>query len=222
MPRVQVREMVSDLSFDGSNDQVNLETSSPLKPALFTITIWVYPTAFKWMYFMSAGYYDTNHIALGYHTGYPGWWIAYNKTSTNWGTFVQDKWTHLAIAYDGASFQLYENGIWKKTQTVAFDLTSNTQDWAFGRETGPSSSSRFWQGMIDDVHFYNEVLNATEIRQRYFEDIYSDETGLLGHWKMDENSGGTIYDAGGNHSIDGTINGPTWSTSIFSKTRVAI
>ena len=35
-------------------------------------------------------------------------------------------------------------------------------------------------------------------------------TGLVGHWKMDEGSGGTAADSVG--SADGTLSGPTWTT----------
>lgn len=159
------------LSFDGVGDYINLGNPTTLKPATFTITLWVYPKESKWMYYLSKGYYAANHIALGYHTTYPGWWIAYNLSSNNWGTFVMNRWAFLTIVYDGTSFILYENGAWKKNVVVAFDLTSNTQEWWIGVENGPQSSSRYWNGLIDEVYIYSQALSTAQIQKLYVEGL---------------------------------------------------
>ncbi|HEY4732452.1 MAG TPA: hypothetical protein VIH66_04320, partial [Gammaproteobacteria bacterium] len=47
-------------------------------------------------------------------------------------------------------------------------------------------------------------------------EILGSESGLVGYWRMDENSGTVVYDATSNH-YDGTlVNGPVWATSVVS------
>jgi hypothetical protein len=71
-------------------------------------------------------------------------------------------------------------------------------------------------GRLDDVRIYNRALSATEVEQLY-EGRFTDTTGLVGHWKMDEGTDGTcaggldVCDHSGNENHGDNV-GATWQT----------
>ena len=74
-----------------------------------------------------------------------------------------------------------------------------------------SDGGSYLRGVLDEVRIYNRALSAQEIREHH-QEIFSDETGLVGLWHMDEGSGDTVGDSSGqaNH---GTRYGATWIDS---------
>jgi hypothetical protein len=73
------------------------------------------------------------------------------------------------------------------------------------------NSKYSWNGLIDDVRIYNRALSAEEVSKLYRGEWVSD-TGLVGHWEMDEGYGGQVRDKSGNGN-HGTIYGATWGSS---------
>jgi hypothetical protein len=73
------------------------------------------------------------------------------------------------------------------------------------------NSKYSWNGLIDDVRIYNRALSAEEVSKLYRGEWVSD-TGLVGHWEMDEGHGGQVRDKSGNGN-HGTIYGATWGSS---------
>ncbi len=71
-----------------------------------------------------------------------------------------------------------------------------------------SEKERFFNGSMDDVRIYNRALSPEEVSKLYKGEWVSD-TGLVGHWDMNEGYGGQVSDKSGNGN-HGTINGATW------------
>jgi hypothetical protein len=71
--------------------------------------------------------------------------------------FIKVEWTHVAGTFDGNEIKTYING--KLATTVHHpgvpDVTNSIIVGSFQKE---------WLGIIDDLRFYNRVLNADEIR----------------------------------------------------------
>jgi len=69
--------------------------------------------------------------------------------------------------------------------------------------------SQNW-GVVDEVRIYNRALSAREVRQ-----LYEYAPGPVGHWKMDEHSGGYAYDTSGNGNTGTLYNSPSWVTGKY-------
>ena len=104
--------------------------------------------------------------------------------STGSSAMSTGKWRHLVAMYNTVNdtYKLYidgeldSSGAFTCSDEIAARLT-------IGSRTG--SSERF-NGAIDDVRIYNYELSSSEVGELY---------GLIGHWKLDEISGGTAADS---------------------------
>jgi hypothetical protein len=114
-------------------------------------------------------------------------------------------WNHIALTYDrtaGSNQQrLYINGVLAAQGTLSDPISSSTSDLLIGS---------LFSGIMDEVHLYNSVLNATEIGLLY-NGSYSDTSDLIGNWELDEGSGTSADDVSG-HDLHGTLSGPSWSS----------
>ncbi|MDD4062228.1 MAG: LamG domain-containing protein [Candidatus Pacebacteria bacterium] len=124
------------------------------------------------------------------------WDTGYNLTT--------NEWVHIVFTRDGDVFKLYINGSYYGTTTNSLTIGSG----AYNLQIGSSGDERFVDGKIDDVRIYNRALSAEEVSKLYKGEWVSD-TGLVGHWDMDEGYGGQVSDKSGNGN-HGTINGATW------------
>jgi len=72
-------------------------------------------------------------------------------------------------------------------------VTTDTAVSASAFKVGRVGASNYMDGKMDDVRIYNRALSPAEISQ-----LYNWAPGPVGYWKMDENTGSTIYDTSGN------------------------
>lgn len=72
------------------------------------------------------------------------------------------QWTHLAVTRDGVSgvFKIYVNGVLDGTATGAAGILNANPGIAIGGNVG---DNRYFNGLIDDVRFYSNVLSAVQI-----------------------------------------------------------
>jgi hypothetical protein len=84
------------------------------------------------------------------------------------GNLQSGAWHHVAATYDGATMQLYLDGVLvgstAKTGPVA--INSSVSAWIGGNPVG----GLFWSGAIDDVRIYTEGLSAADVVQLMVED----------------------------------------------------
>jgi hypothetical protein len=90
-----------------------------------------------------------------------------NGTTTLKGTsgnLVPNEWFHACATWDGSTMRLYKDGVEigsvAKTGTLATDNT--VPAWV---GANPGSSTRGWDGLIDEVKIYNTALTAQEVAQ---------------------------------------------------------
>jgi hypothetical protein len=225
------------LSFDGSDDYIDLGTSSTLNPtSALTISAWVYingagtgslPTIYSSSK-NSAG--TSGGIALAYtsnkirfyldKTGSSSWVFAESNSIMN-----TSQWYHLAGTWNGSTVTLYVNGTAQTTTGSATTIGYNTD---FPATIGRYSSNYF-EGLIDEVSFFDYALDQTQINNLRGgvasgtlgspSDIDSYSLGPVSWWRMGEmdgSTGSTITDQG-SESNNGTLtNGPTFSTTVPS------
>jgi hypothetical protein len=157
------------LSFDGTNDRVNIADSSSLDLTNgMTLEAWVRPS--------SLGGWDTVILkeqpgsliyALYANTG-PG--PASGEIDTTGGYFPQyatgalalNTWSHLAATYDGTTLRLYINGIEVGSQPVSGSLHTSSGSLRIG---GNAVWGEYFAGLIDEIRIYNRALSQTEIQQ---------------------------------------------------------
>jgi hypothetical protein len=94
----------------------------------------------------------------------------------HWGTarynsdvpLVTNTWNHVAMTYDGTQVNLYVNGA-KATPIKGklYDYSMGTYDIG-GNNVGGSTTKASFNGLIDELAIYNQVLDDSEIRAIYF------------------------------------------------------
>ena len=87
-------------------------------------------------------------------------------TSTTGYTPVQGRWTHVVGKYDGATLQLYIDGVRIDSTNVTAGLTGgiNNNGYSIGKSWG---GDYFFNGSIAAVRVYNRAISESEILQNY-------------------------------------------------------
>ena len=130
------------------------------------------------------------------------------------------EWQHIAISYDDAAEvkKLYVDG----------ELVAEMDDSLFPNDTTPfniGSGEDFGTGFqfvgdIDDIGLWNVVLSEQDILlakesgvQAFFGGggEATPSPNLIGYWPANEGTGDVLENAQANKTINGTVNGTTWS-----------
>jgi fibronectin type 3 domain-containing protein len=101
-----------------------------------------------------------------------------------------DQWTHVAVTYDadGSTQRLYINGQLDATNGgSAKPPRESSKNLWIGAEVG--GASNFFSGQIDNLRIWNTERSQAEIRQSFLGEVVGNESGLVGAWRFDENSG---------------------------------
>lgn len=160
------------LSFDGTNNYVEVADSATLEPSSVTLEAWVKgssPGSYKYIaskFYNSdrASYalYTSSSGGLRFYIGYAGGYVL----SPDAGTGIWDNnWHHVVGTYDGLNVRLYEDGteIGSGTPTTV-NIVYNTDNFYVGRSYG---SGYYFHGIIDEVKIYNRALTDTEVFEHY-------------------------------------------------------
>ncbi|MCK4785097.1 MAG: PD40 domain-containing protein, partial [Desulfobacteraceae bacterium] len=163
------------LSFDGSNDYVDVgNDSSLMTTGDLTICAWIKARktraciySHSWTgWGLGFGIGNNNYDGrLGFYTWTHGYWIEAG------GSLADDTWHHVAVTLEGTMVRLYSDGIeiGNESGTPASNLTGigliglYNYDWHFG-------------GIIDDLMIYSSALSAGEIEELYQSEVPVAET----------------------------------------------
>jgi hypothetical protein len=142
------------------------------------------------------------------------------KSSGDTADYSDNTWRHFAVVMDmgrptNEVSHIYMNGVdWPLQHS--YDSNNNGN---FGNYTlymmSRAGSSLFADGLLDDVRIYTRELSSDDVVALYQlggggapADI---TTGLIGWWKFDEGSGGTVADSSGSNNT-GTIYQATFTS----------
>ena len=197
------------LQFDGVNDYVAIPATGISSGDPWTAELWFNSNVVAWKHLLyaGAGYHELSIQANG------KFMYRYNgsdelKSFTMPILYTTGSWYHVVFVANASGYEnkmnVYGNGR---------ESTSGWSTIAGAGGTGLNvawiaSDARPFPGKIDEVRIYNRALSADEIAEHY-KGIFSDETGLVGYWPLDDGSGGIAYDKSGNLN-NGTLHGSTW------------
>lgn len=127
-------------------------------------------------------------------------------------------WMHVAATFNGTTSTIYING--EPDATTSHELVSigaNTSGVYIGSVLGNNR----WRGGLDDLRLYNIALSHSQIREllssnQRINSILPSSLDLVGHWKMDENTGNILIDHSGkgNNAILQNVSGVSWTQGI--------
>jgi len=200
----------SMMSFDGSNDYVEVPHSTSLNPDHFTIEAWIRGKVFQDR--------EPTVIQKGATFAYPGYAITifggghvrFNIGRTSGESIIDSQavlatntWYHITVVYDGVQ-KIYVNGVKDPAEATPSSYEKSTEPFWIGWDKRMQTASFAWDDTIDEVRIYNRVLSASEVEEHY-RGVYSNETGLV-LYLSGRMSGSTLSDESGqgNH---GTIYG---------------
>ena len=216
------------LEFDGSDDYVDLGTSSDLKPtAALTVEVWA--NADNWQSASTGKFVSNTHVG-GYGLSVRSTGIKFTVYSD--GDYQQPSfsnsgysgWHHIAGTFDGQYAKLYIDGILKNTVDMGTSGNAITYGYPnnstlLGAEAGSSSTpdGSYFDGKFDDVRIWDVARTQAEIQEYICEDV-SSESNLIAYYRMSNGSGTSLID-NSSTSYTGTLydggsvgNGPTWQT----------
>jgi hypothetical protein len=208
------------LVFDGTNDSIQVTTSSTLQLTGLTINIWynsavssntalTLPTsgsAFI-LHFRGAGFYLTasDSSVSGY--------LAWNSPTTN---LPANQWLMLTATWDGSTMKLYYNST-KQTSERSFSGGTNNRlrdISAINIGTFFNSSQPWANGNIMIYSLYDRALTQQEVNQNYYAGLQrfipTDELVLsldAQNTNLYATSPTTAYDVSGNNNNGTLING---------------
>lgn len=205
------------LRFDGVDDFVTIPESTALAVGdSFTVAAWINPktiveTSNVYMdivtktdgsanqfYFQTAGDEIIFDICGGVS--------CYTELSTAVANIRAGEWTHVAAVFDDDANQkrIYVNGTLMATNAEINNPHDNSNHTPL--VIGGGYAGEEFEGLIDDVRYYDRVLTAAEIavlgtRRKAEQNAaqYDPGTaGLVGYWPLENGSGTTASDASGN------------------------
>lgn len=204
-------------NFDGTNDYVDLGTSSSLAVATnFTVGAWV-----NWA--SGATGPDTIYSAGSTDTQY--WSVAINASSKlefrvdlissatyiSTNTISQNTWHHIVVTKQGDdtnNVKFYIDGVLDATASAGSLVMPMGTRGIGTRMEGPTE---YFQGGIDDLRIYNRALSPSEISG-----LYNWGPAPAAYWHMNEGTGTSIGDTSGNGNTSSAFGGDTtWAAGKF-------
>ncbi len=162
------------LNFDGGNDYVNVPHDPGLNLAsALTISTWFRADSFgsgaggyrtfvsKYPNSTTANYWFgtwQDELVFGFWSG--GTWY---EVFTSGLSLDTDQWYQAAVSFDDASDQvlLYINGAQVFAGSIVVSPPVNSGAVTIGR----SAAGEYWDGLLDDIRIYDEVLTSTDIEE---------------------------------------------------------
>lgn len=165
---------------------IEVPYTESLNPGLISLSVWINPSeTFGNNYILSLNRWNgfkfqlqtDNFLFMTLKTAYG----TFDKDS-NPGKMVTGEWHHAVVTAGNGSICFYVDGVLAKTESLPGTAVrlADPVNLAIGQalpkdkynftDTGNSAhfySSAFFKGALDDIRYYNKILNSTEVMQIY-------------------------------------------------------
>lgn len=168
------------------NSYINLGTHAALKPTTLSVSMWIKITAPS---FSGSGYSYNPILLTKTQTG-PNCWESYcfyydmntNKIATActklpctqpsiWtpNVVTSGTWHHLVFTWDNTTIKLYLDAVLQGTVSKGFSQVYLSTDSVMVGNSANTANNRFFNGTVDDMRFYNCVIDQTKVTSLYNE-----------------------------------------------------
>ena len=125
-------------------------------------------------------------------------------------------WYHLVATVDTTADELkgFVNGSQVGSTLGSLGTWSGTPDELFIARNSQASNS-FFHGKIDEASLFNVTKTPSQVAAIYNSGVpasLTEESGLIGWWRMEENTGTSVADSSTNSNTMTLFNTPTWSS----------
>jgi len=209
----------SSLSFDGTDDYIEVEDSSLLRPSNITVDFrfkkdgnfyYKFPVDESKNLWVSYAFVGTSDQKLCFMVGIDDG--ATVRSATTNTTFQDNRWYHVIGVYDGRHVAIYVDG--KLENEVVYNESKSifyNGDFPLRIGTYVFENDSYFNGLVDYVRIYNRTLSEDEINYSFKNDVPKDMTGLV--LSLDFN--GNLDDHGSKRNT--VVNhGATFSSSSLS------
>lgn len=152
------------LFFDGVDDRLQMD-GPVVPPNEFTIECWVNPKTWGWPgQDKSATIFGSANADCSLSLDVTGRLVLGRKGDSGWVRLLgtdpvpRDKWTHVAVTFDGQTIALFQNG----KKIAAADSPGEKHISRFGVGFNTVTLGSFFHGSIDDIRIHERVLAPTE------------------------------------------------------------
>jgi hypothetical protein len=191
----------SSVNFNGTNQKIIINPNNGLSATTGSISAWVYPTvsspAAKEM--IVQGNRDTSRIYLLrlITSGNLGLSLGSTQLVDSGVNIPPNTWSYVSMTWNAGTYVLYFNG--RQVATGAYSGMGTLDNFSvIGSYSDLVTPDSFFNGRIDQVRMYNYARTAAQTAWDY------NRGGPALWWKMDECTGSSLNDAGGN-GLTGTI-----------------
>jgi Concanavalin A-like lectin/glucanases superfamily/Peptide-N-glycosidase F, C terminal/Secretion system C-terminal sorting domain len=201
--------MGQSVSLDGFNDYLYVKSDASLQTTdAMTVEAWIKADA--WQSVVYKGTVVSNGNNTEGNNGFDLRAGANGKAEFNiaidgsWKVVTSNEimelgeWNHIAGVYDGEYIRVFVNGVERST-LAATGTINDFQKYLYIGES-PGWNLRVFDGLVDEVRYWNVGLTAEQIRSNIADELNGDEAGLIGYWKMNEGEGDSIFDATTNNN----------------------
>ncbi|MEG1265118.1 MAG: Ig-like domain-containing protein, partial [Myroides sp.] len=216
--RLGIYSPASTLTFNGTDQYVNVPNDAKLEFVTGTIEMWVKP---GWN--IRSSITDPNPTLISMREGgssrfsihMGGTYDRIGLYSSNGGwqqipyTFQKDSWYHIAFVLNTNSTRVYINGqfITNVSSFIAPSITGK----ALKIGTSDITLPEFFKGELDDIRIWNTIRTASEIKANYSTSIASGTTGLVALYTIlpgitdDSNKVAKLFADSSPNTLNGTL-----------------
>ena len=165
------------ITFDGTNDYIEVADDALLDVTNVTVSAWVYKTVANqagWGAIASrqAGVAGDNTFWLGFDNSASDLYACFINTANGFqgatgtaSTGDATTWVHVSCTYDGSNIRIYRNGTQIATAAHTGDMTAEANRMLIGadNEDANFSPSDYLNATVDDVRLYDRALSVDEI-----------------------------------------------------------
>lgn len=192
------------LSLEGGGGAVDIGKRPEHKiPRELTLEAWICPSSQHRYASIVSRVYDTKDIESGYGlmlNGDGGILCALKTVgaaadslyhSTGPGPLTMNEWSHVAATYDGKQIIIYINGEPRKTVPCSGE---NDYDPDQAMNIGSFKGGYKVPGKLAQIRVWGLARSPEEIKSAMRATLRGNETGLVGYWPLNEESGDTVRD----------------------------